>query len=175
MKNVLAFYRGRQLQRSDMLAVPWANESLSPIEAALSDDIAPRRSLGSQRGVQTCRPKRAFHSVILSRSLWALRLCGKNAMFIRLPRRSSAKAGVHPWLKTSFLPNEPKLKIISYCLYVGCVKTVWLRFPKRTHFPCPWSFKVFQRLSKRFKAFQRVWRKKIIFPENLGGLRVFVV
>ena len=75
--------------------------------------------------------------------------------------------GVHPWLKTSFLPNEPKLKIISYCLYVGCVKTVWLRFPKRTHFPWPWSFKAIQRLSKRFKG---SGEKKLFFWKSLVAL-----
>src|ERR1700722_16840676 len=47
-----------------------------------------------------------------------LRLCGKNPLL----------SAPHPWLKTSFLPNEPKLKIIKHCKSIGCENTVWLRF-----------------------------------------------
>jgi hypothetical protein len=49
MKNVLTFYGGSQLHRSDMSVVPRANESLSPGGAKCSetspDDAAPGRSL----------------------------------------------------------------------------------------------------------------------------------
>jgi hypothetical protein len=69
----------------------------------------------------------------------------------------------HPWLKKAFLPNEPKWKITSHCPSVGCVKSVWLRFPKRTHFSLALAF---QRDSKRFKGFE----EKNIFSRKLGGL-----
>jgi hypothetical protein len=47
-----------------------------------------------------------------------LRLCGKNPLL----------SAPHPWLKTSFLPNEPKLKIIKHYKSIGCENAVWLRF-----------------------------------------------
>ena len=84
------------------------------------------------------------------------------SVFIRLPRRSLGGGG---WLEKAFLRNEPILKFINHCLYVGCDKRIWLRFPKRTHsfslFSLSKPFKGIQSVSKLFKGFG----KKIINSE----------
>jgi len=79
------------------------------------------------------------------------------------------RISIHPWLKNPFLPNEPKLKIISHCLPVGCVKQVWVRFQKRTQFL---GASVFQSLSKGFKEFQSYSKvlEKIFFLKALVAL-----
>ena len=54
MKNVLTFWDGKKLRRSDIFVVPKANKSLSPIGAAssglFSDDAALGRRLDSLEG-----------------------------------------------------------------------------------------------------------------------------
>jgi hypothetical protein len=76
--------------------------------------------------------------------------------------------GVYPWLKTSFLPNEPKLKNSETLANQSeTQKPRVILAQKRTQISRVARPTIFQSVSKGFKPFQsnsKVVRKKIIFP-----------
>jgi hypothetical protein len=86
------------------------------------------------------------------------------------PRERSARHSLYRSLMgehaTRSSSRAMHLTILSFCPNlcaaprVACAYVAKIRFYQTNPFP-PWSFKAFQRDSKRFKAIQRFWRKKL--------------